>query len=233
MLFNIDELVGKENIDVALKELNVNCTACRLSLLHPHNRGLLVRGNRLARIGVLAEAPGDKETELGQPLVGNSGKEWDRWAKAIGLDTSKDCFHTNIIQCQPPKVEKEGKMQQEAPDKDEIRACWVPRGLRVLKAMPNLEVVITLGWVAAKGLLGGEPKGKSHEGNWYESDALPGIAIYCMPHPAGILREPSPEKDARVAENMKAFKREYIDSKKCFILSQEVKAKRDANAYNS
>lgn len=229
MLFDIEQLCGKEDISKVLKELNVNCTACRLSLLHPHNRGLLVRGNPLARIGVLAEAPGDKETEMGQPLVGASGKEWNRWAEAIGLNTNKDCFHTNVIQCQPYKSMKEGKMQQEAPDRDEISACWVPRGLRVLKALPNLEVVITLGWVAAKAILGGEPKGKSHEGNWYETTALPGIAIFCMPHPSGILREPSPEKDARVAECMRAFKREYLDSRKCYLLAQEIKNGRNSN----
>jgi uracil-DNA glycosylase len=228
MLFNLDKVLGKEDIDIVLKELSVNCTACRLSFLHPHNRGLLCRGNPKARIGVLAEAPGDKETEMGQPLVGNSGKEWDRWAKAIGVDTNKECFATNVIQCQPYKVPKDGKQQQEAPDKDEIRACWVPRGLRVLKAMPNLEVVVTLGWVAAKALLGGEPKGKSHEGNWFESSALPGIAVFCMPHPSFILREPSPDKDARVALSMQAFKREYLDTKKCYNLAQEVKARRDA-----
>jgi len=225
LLFNIDELC-RESIRDVLKQLSVNCQACRLSFLHPHNRGLLTRGNPEAAIGVLAEAPGDKETELGQPLVGNSGREWDRWAKAIGLDTNQHCFHTNVIQCQPGKVEREGKMAQEAPDKDEIKACWVPRGLRVLKAMPNLEVVITLGWVAAKALLGGEPKSKTHEGNWYESTALPGIAVFCLPHPAFILREPTPEKDSKVAEAMKAFKREYLETKKCFILAQEVKAAR-------
>lgn len=225
LLFNLDEL-GKEDIQVVLNILNTNCQACRLSFLHPHNRGLLVRGNPKACIGVLAEAPGDKETEFGQPLVGNSGKEWDKWALAIGLNTNKDCFHTNVIQCQPNKVEKEGKLQQESPDKDEIKACWVPRGLRVLKAMPNLEVVITLGWVAAKALLGGEPKSKTHEGNWYESTALPGVAVFCLPHPAFILREPTPDKDARVAEAMKAFKREYLETKKCYRLAQMVKESR-------
>ena len=227
LLFNLDSLLQKEDIKSVLKELSTNCTACRLSILHPYNRGLLVRGNPEARIGVLAEAPGDKETETGKPLVGNSGKEWDRWASAIGLDTNKDCFHTNVIQCQPPKVLKEDKMQQEAPDKDEIKACWVPRGLRVLKSMPNLEVVITLGWVAAKAILGGEPKGKSHEGNWFETTALPGIPVFCMTHPSAVLREPSPEKDLKVAECMRAFKREYLDSHKCFELAQEIKRKRE------
>lgn len=226
MLFNIEE-ASKEDIRSTLKILNVNCSSCRLSLLHPHNRGLLVRGNPLAKIGVLAEAPGDKETELGMPLVGNSGKEWDRWALAIGLDTNKHCFHTNVIQCQPQKSLKEGKMQQNPPDKDEIQSCWIPRGLRVLKAMPNLETVITLGWVAAKAILGGEPKGKTHEGNWFESNALPGIAIFCMVHPSFALREPSPEKDCRITECMRAFKREYLDNNKCFQIAQEVKNKRD------
>jgi uracil-DNA glycosylase family 4 len=224
-LFNFED-ISKEDIKSVLKELSTNCTACRLSFLHPHNRGLLVRGNPEARIGVLAEAPGDRETEIGQPLVGKSGQEWDRWAKEIELDTNKDCFHTNVIQCQPDKSMKEGKMQQNPPDNDEIKACWIPRGLRVLKAMPNLEAVITLGWVAAKALLGGEPKGKTHEGNWYESTALPGIPVFCMIHPSFALREPSPEKDARIAECMRAFRREYLDSKKCYLLAQEIKDKR-------
>lgn len=219
--------IEKEDIKEVLKVLNVNCTACRLSLLHPHNRGLLVRGNPLAKIAVLAEAPGDKETEFGMPLVGNSGKEWDRWALAVGMNTNNDCFHTNIIQCQPHKSFKEERMQQDPPDKDEITACWIPRGLRVLKAMPNLEVVITLGWVAAKALLGAEPKAKTHEGNWFESNVLPGIAVFCMTHPAFILREPSPEKDSRVTECMQAFKREYLDGGKCLQLAQEIKSRRD------
>lgn len=227
LLFDLDSLCGREDIKVVCKELSTTCTACRLSLIHPYNRGLLVRGNPEASIGVLAEAPGDRETEQGKPLVGNSGKEWDKWAKSIGLDSNKDCFHTNVIQCQPPKEQNsEGRWSQAAPDKDEIQACWIPRGLRVLKAMPNLEVVITLGWVAAKALLGGEPKAKTHQGNWYETDALPGRAVFCLPHPAFILRDPTPEKDLGVEHAMKAFKREYLDTKKCFFLAQEVMNKR-------
>lgn len=225
-LFNI-EAACKEDIGNALKAINVNCTACRLSLLHPHNRGLLVRGNPKAKIGVVAEAPGDKETEQGQPLVGNTGKEWDRWALSIGISTNKDCFHTNVIQCQPYKSLKEGKMAQEAPDKDEIKACWVPRGLRLLKSMPNLEVVVTLGWVAAKAILGGEPKSKTHQGNWFESTALPGVAVFCLPHPSFILRDPTPEKDQGVAQAMQAFRREYLESGKCYQLAQEIKTVRE------
>lgn len=227
MLFSLDD-IGKEQVYDVIKELSITCDACRLSLVHPYNRGLLYRGNPLAKIAVLAEAPGDRETELGQPLVGKSGKEWDRWAAGIKLDTKKDVFHTNVIQCQPPKAMSEGKMQQVAPDRDEIKACFIPRALRVLKAMPNLECVITLGWVAAKAILGGEPKSRSHEGQWFESNALPGIAIFCLVHPSFVIRDPTPEKTARVAECMKAFKREFIDSDKCVKLAKAVKESRDA-----
>lgn len=230
MLFSLDD-IPKEDIKAVMKELSTTCTACRLSLLHPFNRGLLYRGNPMAKIAVLAEAPGDRETELGQPLVGRSGKEWDRWAKSIDLDTKTQVFHTNVIQCQPPKAESEGKMQQVAPDKDEITACFIPRCLRVLKAMPNLECVITLGWVAAKALLGGEPKTRSHEGQWFESNTLPGIAIFCMVHPSFVIRDPTPDKEARVMECMKSFRREFINSDKCVKLAQQVKEKRDAAGY--
>lgn len=226
MLFDL-ESAGKEDIKHVISSLSVTCFSCRLSFLHPHNRGILYRGDPLGKIAVLAEAPGDKETEQGLPLVGASGREWERWALSIGIDTKK-VFHTNVVQCQPHKVLREEKMQQEAPDKDEIRACFGPRALRVLKAMPNLEAVITLGWVAAKALLGGEPKAKTHEGNWFETNSLPGKAIFCMVHPAYVLRDPNPDKDTRVQECLKAFKREYLESGKCYALAQEVKANREA-----
>lgn len=233
MLFDLEALTEKEDIQKVIKELSSTCLACRLSFLHPYNRGILYRGNPMAKVAVLAEAPGDKETEAGQPLVGASGREWERWAQSIGLNTTKDVFHTNVIQCQPYKVMREGKMAQEAPDRDEIKACFVPRALRILKAMPNLEVVITLGWVGAKALLGGEPKARSHEGNWFESNTLPGVAIFCLVHPAYVLRDPTPEKDLRVAECMRAFKREYLDTGKCKQLAQEVKAKREEITHGS
>lgn len=222
--------IEKENVVDVIKELTVTCNNCRLSLLHPYNRGFLCRGNPMAKIGVLAEAPGDKETELGQPLIGNSGKEWDKWARSIGIDNGTMAFHSNVVQCQPPKEKKPGEQRasQIPPDKDEIKACFVPRTLRVFKAMPNLECVITLGWVAAKAILGGEPGSKTHEGKWFESTALPGVAIFCMVHPSFVLRDPTPEKSARVEECLRAFKREYLDSDKCITLAKGVKEKRDA-----
>lgn len=57
-------------------------------------------GPRDASIFLLAEAPGDRETERGQPLVGPSGWELRRMLKIIGVSLD-DCYKTNVLSRQP------------------------------------------------------------------------------------------------------------------------------------
>jgi uracil-DNA glycosylase len=207
----------KEDIRDVLKQVSQTCQACRLGVIfHPNNRGMIWRGNPDAKIAVVGEAPGDNETQQGLPLVGKSGKLWTKWAGYLGLDEKKDCFITNVIQCQPDKTRdsKSGKSSQRPPDQDELNACFGPRCLRCLRAMPNLEIVITLGWVAAKAILGGEPITKTHENKWFKTSILPGVGVFCMVHPSYVLREPNPEKTGRVHNGLNAFKKEYLDLKK-------------------
>src|ERR1022692_2209303 len=94
--------------------------------------------------GAIGDAPSDSETEKGVPFVGMTGKEFEAWMAYIGVDTQKHAFITNITQCMPPKTPINGRLQVRDPAKDEINACFGPRCLRVLRAMPNLEVVIVL-----------------------------------------------------------------------------------------
>jgi uracil-DNA glycosylase family 4 len=231
MQMNLMDLVAaeKEDVRVVLKDLLRTCSACRLSMIHPENRGLIWRGNPDAKIAVIGEAPGDTETEMGLPLIGPSGKEWERWAKFLQLDTKVDCLLTNVVQCQPAKKKIDGRLQQQSPEKDEITTCFGSRCLRVMKAMPNLEVVMTLGWVAAKALLGGDPKARTHEGGWFYTNILPGVAVFCLVHPAYILRDPSPEKSSKVEHCLRLFKQEYLVSKKVLALAQQAKEKLHAS----
>lgn len=74
--------------------------------------------------------------------------------------------------------------------------------------MPNLEMVLTFGWVAAKAVLGGDPKADSHEGMWFTTSYLPGVPVFCLVHPSYILREPSPDKKGRLITALDNFKRE-------------------------
>jgi uracil-DNA glycosylase family 4 len=208
---------AREDFTLVMKDISKSCDACRLgAVLHPQNRGIIWRGNLEARIAVISEAPGDGEMEKGLPLVGKSGQLWERWAKYINLDTKKDTFITNVVQCQPEKVRDKAtdKLAQRAPHDDEIAACFGPRCLRVMRSMPNLEVVLTLGWVAARVILGGEPKSKTHENKWFKTSILPGVAIYCMVHPSFIVREPSQAKSEVVKKGLDQFRREYLELRK-------------------
>lgn len=217
----------KEDIKAVITQLSVTCDRCRLGVVfHPTNRGVIWRGNPDAKIAVIGEAPGDTETEQGLPLIGQSGKLWDKWAWYLGLDPKKDCFITNVVQCQPDKVKdkKKNRMAQRAPDEDELNACFGPRCLRMLRAMPNLEVVWTLGWTAARSILGGEPGSKTHENRWFKTSLLPGVAVFCSVHPAYLLHEPSPDKTGRVRIGLDAFKKEYLELKKVTRIVKEMEA---------
>jgi uracil-DNA glycosylase family 4 len=222
----------QEDVDKVIRELSHTCSSCRLSLIHPLNKGLVHRGNPHAKIAVIAEAPGDTETQRAVPLVGRSGQEFQRWMKYIDLDTRKDLWISNIINCQPEKSIKEGRSSQDSPKPDEITACFGPRTMRVLQAMPNLEVVITMGWVAAKALLGGDPGIKTHEGQWFESSLLPGIAVFCLEHPAYVLRQKdnNPEAAKPTERCLDYFKYEYLDENKTILdFAKKAKDSRENN----
>lgn len=227
----------KENVLSVIKDLSLPCYDCRLGHCQTpkFNRGFIWRGNPKAKIALVSIMPGPQEMEANKPLIGKSGKLSDKWFKLIKLDTNTDMFVTNVVQCKPPDVEtgeidpKTGKEKtsQREPELDEFAACFPARCLRVLRAMPNLEVVITMGWTAAMCILGGEPKEASHMGHWYTTSMLPGKAVFCLPHPAAQLREKDQagtsalEKKYRVVKCLYRFKRSYLDSGKVVKLASD------------
>jgi uracil-DNA glycosylase family 4 len=218
----LDTPESTESVSDVIKELRQGpCTRCRLSILHPSNRGVMYRGNPEARILVLDIAPGDTETTRGVPLVGASGSEFEKWMHYLAIDTLKEAFITQVVQCQPPrKKSKDGKYEQRDPDADEISACWYPRTVRMIRAMPNLECVITLGWAAASALLGGDVIAKTHEGRWYVTDLVPRVAVFCLPHPETLLVEPSPEKKGKLTNCLDCFRREYLSTRKVVPIAE-------------
>ena len=221
-----EDLFEKENVLAVIKDLSVPCYDCRLGHCQKakQNRGLVWRGNPTSRIAAVSIMPGPTEMETGKPLTGKSGKLFDKWFKYINLDTNSDCLVINVVQCKPPDVEKkDGEVSQREPELDELAVCFPNRCLRILRAMPNLEVVVTMGWSAAKCLLGGDPKDTSHMGHWYATTVLPGKAIYCFPHPAALLREPDNlDKKYKLIKCLDRFKRQYLDVDKVVELAAEV-----------
>jgi uracil-DNA glycosylase family 4 len=228
-LLNIPGLYDqKEDIFPVIKDLSFPCYDCRLGHCQKpkQNRGLIWRGNPQAKIALVSIMPGPKEMESGKPLTGKSGQLSDRWFKYLNLDTNKDMFVINVVQCKPPDVEKKGEggkieTSQREPEQDELAACFPNRCLRILRAMPALEVVVTMGWPAARCILGGDPKDQSHMGHWYTTSLLPGKAVYCLPHPAALLREDKNyDKKYKLIKCLDRFKRQYLDTNKVVGLAQ-------------
>jgi DNA polymerase len=208
----------KEDVLTVIKSLSFPCYDCRLGHCQSkgQNHGIVCRGNPTAKIAIVSIMPGATEMATGKALDGKSGKLADKWFEYIKLDTNKDTFIINVVQCRPPEVEKkDGEKSQREPELDELAICFPNRCLRILRAMPNLEVITTMGWTAARCLLGGEPSDASHLGHWYVTSLLPKVAIYCLPHPAALLREPDNlDKKYKVIKCLNRFKRQYLDTKK-------------------
>lgn len=153
---------------------------CRDCGLHATRTNLvLYRGNPLARIMLLGEAPGQQEDLTGQPFVGQAGKLLDRMLAYINLNPEQDVYITNILRCRPP--------QNRNPLLEEMEAC-----LPYLQAQIDLvqpEVFVILGKVAAValGLLPDKAPLKEVLGQWLHYQNRPAIVLY---HPAYLLRNP-------------------------------------------
>lgn len=212
-----EELFAQEDVLEVIKDLSHSCYDCRLGHCQSpkNNRGLVWRGSPNAKMALVSIMPGPKEMETGKPLTGKSGELADIWFKSINIDTNTDMLVINVVQCKPPDVEKEeGEISQREPENDELSVCFPSRCLRVLRAMPNLEAIITLGWSAAKCILGGSANEVTHMGHWYSTSMLPHKIVYCLPHPAALLRDKEPtapalERKYKVMKCLNRLQRSY------------------------
>lgn len=159
-----------------LKQECYSCKKCELCSADPDPHVFAI-GNVCAKIMILAEAPGKTEVELKRPLVGKSGKLFD---KAIlgGLGLSrKDVWITNTVLCRPPNNRK--------PDNKEIEACNYHLLNQIELIKPK--IIITLGMVPLNiltGISSGITKlaSKPIFSKKYKMDVFP------MLHPSYIMR---------------------------------------------
>jgi DNA polymerase len=97
------------------------------------------RGNPVAKVLFVGEAPGRNEDEQGLPFVGLAGKNLDNLLNKVGL-TISDIYIANILKCRPP--------ENRAPLPEEIKA-HTPWLLKQIKEMKPL-VICSLGNYATK-----------------------------------------------------------------------------------
>ena len=139
-------------------------------------------GNPAADLMIIGEAPGRDEDSSGRPFVGASGQLLDKMLAAIGISRTSTaaksaCYITNVLPWRPP--------QNRDPSADEA-AMMLPF-LRRHITLAEPKVIVLLGNVPARALLGATMGITKLRGQWAEVEGRPALH---MLHPAGLLRNP-------------------------------------------
>lgn len=156
-----------------------NCKKCKLCT----NRNNIVfgQGNKNADIMLIGEGPGADEDRLGQPFVGKAGKLMN--SAFEGLEIKRDeLYIANIVKCRPPANRN--------PEDDEANACLNYLRNQVMLVKPK--IIVLLGSVALKNILGKEYGITASRGKWVEKK---GIMYMPTWHPAALLRDETKKVD--------------------------------------
>lgn len=153
----------------------IGCKKCKLC----NNRNNIVfgTGNKNAKIMFIGEGPGADEDKEGIPFVGKAGKLMNMAFDGIGINR-EDVYIANIVKCRPPSNRN--------PEDDEADSCLDYLRNQVMLVKPK--IIVLLGSVALKNILGKEYGITASRGKWVERKG-----IWYMPtwHPAALLRDDS------------------------------------------
>ncbi|MFI5713455.1 UdgX family uracil-DNA binding protein [Kribbella sp. NPDC051620] len=146
-------------------------------------------GPAKARMMLVGEQPGDVEDKEGQVFVGPAGRLLDKALEAAGI-TRDSVYITNAVK--HFRFERRGKRRiHKTPAVGHIVACgpWLAREREIVKP----ELVVVLGAVAARALLGTGFKVTEHRGEPVE---LPdGTAAVATVHPSSVVRSEEYRRD--------------------------------------
>ena len=158
-----------------LEESIKNCNKCKLC--HGRRNIVFGTGNKNADIMFIGEGPGADEDIQGEPFVGKAGQLMNKAFDALEIER-ENVYIANIVKCRPP--------QNRNPEKDEANACINYLRNQVMLVKPK--IIVLLGSVALKNILGDKYSITTARGNWIENKG-----IYYMPtfHPAALLRDDS------------------------------------------
>lgn len=134
-----------------------------------------------ARIALIGEAPGEQESLQGRPFVGKAGKNLDEFLALSGMNRA-EMYITNTVKYRPVKRSQAGNTVNRAPTQEEI-SLGLPFLRREL-ALVDPEVVVTLGNVPLRALLGRQATIGALHGQWQSWE---GRRLYPLYHPASII----------------------------------------------
>jgi DNA polymerase len=163
----------------ALRLAVANCRRC--GACSEGRKPMFGSGPRQARWMVVAGTPGAQDEQSGQPVSGDAGKLLENMLHAVGLSRERDAYVTPLVKCRPVSA----KGGDRAPTLEEVEACrpYLEREL----ALSGATTVLTLGQVAANGLLG-RPLSEPLAGARGAVHRLGEVPLVATLHPGELLR---------------------------------------------
>ena len=175
-----------------LEESIKDCNKCKLCKTRQNI--VFGTGNKHAKLMFIGEGPGADEDRLGEPFVGSAGKLMNLAFETLGIDR-KEVYIANVVKCRPPGNRN--------PEDDEAIACLNYLRNQVILVQP--EIIVLLGSVALKNILGKEYGITASRGKWVEKKGIKYMPTW---HPAALLRDETKKIDfikdlQKVAEEIK------------------------------
>lgn len=174
-----------ENAD--LDELRAAAAGCRgCDLYRDATQTVFGAGPGDARVLMLGEQPGDQEDRKGEPFVGPAGKLLDRALEEAGIDRTL-VYVTNAVKHFKFTLPERGKRRiHKTPARTEIVACrpWLDAELDTIEP----ELVVCLGAVAAKSLLGPKFRVTQERGTVIDLPEREQVRVVATVHPSSVLR---------------------------------------------
>ena len=162
-----------------LEESIKGCNKCKLCKTRQNI--VFGTGNKKAKLMFIGEGPGADEDRLGEPFVGRAGKLMNLAFETLGIDRN-EVYIANVVKCRPPGNRN--------PEEDEAVACLDYLRNQVILVQP--EIIVLLGSVALKNILGKEYGITASRGKWVEKKGIKYMPTW---HPAALLRDESKKID--------------------------------------
>lgn len=164
----------------SMAKLLASCRRCRL--WKGRTQVVFGIGHPKAPVVFVGEAPGAEEDRQGKPFVGRAGQLLNAMLRACGFQRDQ-VYIANIVKCRPPG--------NRDPEEDEAAAC-LPFLRRQLSLIAP-QVIVLLGRVAARHLIGARGPISSFRGQWQR---WKGVDVLPTFHPAYLLRNPLAKREA-------------------------------------
>src|SRR5215204_5720847 len=165
-----------------LRAAEAECTRCPLYKFA--TQVVPGEGRVRAHLMLVGEQPGDQEDRIGKPFVGPAGQLFDRALSAAEIDRTQ-LYVTNVVK-HFKWIAKGYRRLHQSPNKAEVMACrpWLEAEIAVVQP----QVIVCLGAVAARALLGETFRVTRQRGEFLSSPLAP--CILATLHPSAILRMP-------------------------------------------